>query len=167
MRRNQLEYINQKIMEFSPLLRQLNRWRLLSDKIVFTNGCFDILHRGHIEYLASAADFGNRLIIGLNSDSSVKKLKGQDRPVNTQADRALALASLHFVDAVVVFEAETPLELIKAIKPQILVKGGDYTLYTVVGTKEVESYGGKLEIIPFTKGYSTTGLLNKLKNSGC
>jgi len=163
MRRNQLEYIRHKITGLSELGLRLSRWKLLDEKIVFTNGCFDILHRGHLEYMATASDLGSRLIIGLNSDASVKKLKGPERPLNNENDRALALASLHFVDAVVIFDEDTPLELIKALKPDVLAKGGDYTPETVVGASEVKLSGGRVEIIPFTTGYSTTSLLKKIR----
>jgi rfaE bifunctional protein nucleotidyltransferase chain/domain len=165
MRESQLDYIHHKLVNLHELMLLVNRWKFKNEKIVFTNGCFDLIHRGHIEYLASAADLGTKLIIGLNSDNSIQKLKGPNRPVNTQADRALSLGALRFVDALVIFEEETPLELINAIQPDILIKGGDYSIDTIVGAPEVLSRGGRVEIIPFTSGYSTTKLIEQLKKS--
>jgi rfaE bifunctional protein nucleotidyltransferase chain/domain len=165
MRESQLDYIHHKLVDLHELMLLVNRWKFKNEKIVFTNGCFDLIHRGHIEYLASAADLGTKLIIGLNSDNSIQKLKGPNRPVNTQADRALSLGALRFVDALVIFEEETPLELINEIQPDILIKGGDYSLDTIVGAPEVLSRGGRVEIIPFTSGYSTTKLIEQLKKS--
>jgi D-beta-D-heptose 7-phosphate kinase/D-beta-D-heptose 1-phosphate adenosyltransferase len=133
-------------------------------KIVFTNGCFDILHIGHIRYLQEAAKLGDILVLGLNSDASVKRLKGSDRPVNDELDRAELLCALSCVDYVVIFEEDTPLELIKKIKPDVLVKGGDYKNEYVVGTKEVEANGGKLVLIPFVEGKSTTNIIEKIKH---
>lgn len=133
-------------------------------KIVFTNGCFDILHVGHIRYLQEAAKLGDVLIIGLNSDASVKRLKGSERPINNEAERAEMLSALGFVDYIAVFDEDTPQELIKVIQPDILVKGGDYSPNEVVGKKEVEERGGKLVLIPFVEGKSTTGIIEKIKN---
>lgn len=133
-------------------------------KIVFTNGCFDILHIGHIRYLQEAAKLGDILVVGLNSDASVKRLKGPERPINNENDRAEMLGALGFVDYVCIFEEDTPLELIKAIKPDVLVKGGDYKPDEVVGKKEVEAEGGKLVLIPFVEGKSTTGIIERIKN---
>ena len=132
-------------------------------KIVFTNGCFDILHIGHVRYLQEAAKLGDILVLGLNSDASVKRLKGPERPVNHEADRAELLCALGCIDYVVIFEEDTPLELIKKIQPDVLVKGGDYSNEYVVGTKEVEARGGKLVLIPFIEGKSTTSIIEKIK----
>lgn len=132
--------------------------------VVFTNGCFDIIHAGHIDYLSKARNLGDVLVVGLNSDESVRRLKGPQRPINDVDARSKVLASLFFVDYIIVFEEDTPLYLIKSVKPDILVKGGDYTRDTVVGADFVESYGGKVVILPFLKGYSTTSILNK---NGC
>lgn len=152
-------------MSQEELAAQIIRWRLNSKTIAFTNGVFDILHEGHIAVLAKAASFADILIVGINSDASVKKLKGESRPVNEQQSRALLLAALIMVDAVVIFEGETPLELIEKIKPDVLVKGGDYTIDTIVGSKEVFANGGRVEIIPLEEGFSTTGIIKKiLKN---
>ncbi|MGN0351047.1 MAG: D-glycero-beta-D-manno-heptose 1-phosphate adenylyltransferase [Roseburia sp.] len=133
-------------------------------KIVFTNGCFDILHVGHIRYLQEAAKLGGILVVGLNSDASVKRLKGPERPINSELERAEMLCALGFVDYVVIFEEDTPLELIKKIQPDVLVKGGDYTNEYVVGTSEVEGRGGKLVLIPFVEGKSTTNIIERIKH---
>ena len=133
-------------------------------KIVFTNGCFDILHVGHVRYLQEAARLGDVLIIGLNSDASVKRLKGPERPINNEVERAEMLGALGFVDYVAIFDEDTPLDLIKTIKPDVLVKGGDYAPDEVVGKKEVEERGGKLVLIPFVEGKSTTNIIEKIKN---
>lgn len=145
------------------LERECNVWRATQKKIVFTNGCFDILHHGHLDLLAKAADFGNVLIVGLNTDKSVQKLKGPERPVTNELDRVFQLASLLCVDAVTLFDEDTPEELIKLIKPDVLVKGGDYTIDKIVGAEFVQSYGGAVEIIPFVAGYSTTSLIDRIK----
>ncbi len=154
----------EKIITIEQLPAQLIRWRLLSKTISFTNGVFDILHEGHIKILTQAASFADILIVGVNADASVKRLKGNNRPENNQDSRALLLAALLMVDAVVIFEEDTPLELIKMIKPDVLVKGGDYTLETIVGAKEVIATNGKVEIIPLEAGFSTTATIEKLKN---
>ena len=158
-----LEAIKSKISDEKDLQKKLLVWRMLGDKIVFTNGCFDILHRGHLEYLAEAAALGNRLVIGLNSDESVQRLKGPGRPVNTIYDRAMALAALGFTDAIIVFSEDTPLQLIKLLRPDVLVKGGDYTSEEIVGALEMEASGGEVAIISFVDGYSTTTFLDRLR----
>jgi len=160
---NTLEHIQSKIMNADELANQLKEWRLSGKKIVFTNGCFDVLHRGHIEYLAKAADMGDILIIGLNTDRSVKRLKGESRPVNDQHARALLLAALSFVDAVTLFDEDTPYNLIKTVMPDLLVKGGDYKIENIVGHDIVEANGGKVVTIPLTEGYSTTKTIGKLR----
>ena len=131
----------------------------------FTNGCFDILHQGHLYSLAETAKEADFLIVGLNSDASVKRLKGADRPINNTHDRALILANLLLVDMVVIFEEDTPLELISSLLPDVLVKGGDYTIETIVGAKEVIANGGKVIINPIIEGFSTTNTIEKIKNS--
>ncbi len=133
-------------------------------KVVFTNGCFDILHLGHIDYLEKARSLGDKLVVGLNSDASVSALKGPDRPVNKEYARARMLASLEFVDAVCVFGEDTPKELIENIGPNVLVKGGDYTIDTIVGADFVMKNGGEVKTIDLVDGYSTTGIIEKLKN---
>lgn len=147
----------------SDLAKQVETWKIYNEKVVFTNGCFDLLHMGHIDYLCKAADLGDRLVIGVNTDSSVSMLKGPNRPVIHEATRLTKLAALAFVDAVILFDEETPLELIKNIKPQVLAKGGDYTLETIVGSKEVLNNGGSVEVIPFLEGHSSTAIIEKIK----
>lgn len=137
---------------------KVNTWKSQGETVVFTNGCFDILHKGHITYLQQAAALGEHLIIGLNADESVKKLKGEGRPVNSELDRAFMLNSLRCVDEVVIFNEETPLELLKCLEPDILVKGGDYSVEDVIG----KEYAGEVRILPFVKGYSTTQIINKI-----
>jgi rfaE bifunctional protein nucleotidyltransferase chain/domain len=157
------KHIQQKILDAHHLEQELMRWRKFDRKIAFTNGCFDILHAGHIHSLSQAASFADVLIVGLNSDASTRGLKGENRPVNNEQNRALLLASLVMVDAVVLFDEETPLRLITSILPDVLVKGGDYTLDRIVGAKEVMEHGGKVEIIPFVEGLSTTSILQKIE----
>lgn len=157
--------IPSKILTLPELKRKLAQWRLLGKTVVFTNGCFDILHAGHIASLTEAAKYGDLLIIGLNSDSSIKGLKGTNRPVNDEHSRALLLASLAMTDAVVLFSDPTPRELIVEIKPDVLVKGGDYKVEDIAGAAEVLGWGGKVIINPIVEGYSTTSLINKIQNS--
>lgn len=153
--------IESKIYSLDALAKRIEFWRLLGDRIVFTNGCFDILHQGHVHLLAGCAAMGDRLIIGLNSDTSVKRLKGEKRPVNQQDSRAIVLASNLFTDAIVVFEEDTPENLIHTIKPDVLVKGGDWQKDNIVGASFVESYGGIVTTIPYLNGFSTTGILER------
>ena len=141
----------------------LSLWRFKDDKIVFTNGCFDILHKGHIEYLAKAASLGTKLVIGLNTDASVKRLKGDSRPVNDENARALLLASLVFVDKVILFDTDTPRDLIDFVQPDVLVKGGDYKPEEIVGYDRVKAKGGEIVTLDFVEGYSTTSLIEKMK----
>jgi len=158
--------LNQRIFTTEEIKQEVIRMRLKSKTIAFTNGVFDILHEGHIAVLSEAASFADVLIVGVNSDASVKKLKGESRPVNNENSRALIIASLIMVDAVVIFNEETPLELIKIIKPDVLIKGGDYTIETMVGSKEVLNNGGRIEIIPIKEGFSTTGIIQKIGANG-
>ena len=157
--------IPDKIFTLNELNHQLNRWRLLNKKIVFTNGVFDILHEGHIASLGEAATYGHILIVGLNADASVKRLKGESRPVNNEGSRILLMASLVMVDAVILFEEDTPLNLISFILPDVLVKGGDYTIDEIVGAKEVLANGGEVKIVPILEGFSTTGIIEKMKSN--
>jgi len=150
-----------EVQLFVPIL---NRWKQAGETVVFTNGCFDLVHRGHIDSLAKAADLGNRLIVGLNSDASVKLLKGENRPLVDQQSRAILLASLLMVDAVVLFDEETPYELIRSIVPDILVKGAEYQLEEIVGFDIVLAAGGRVERIELTEGFSTTDLIQKIKD---
>ncbi len=158
------EFIQSKLFTLPELIQQDNRWKFLGKTTVFTNGCFDILHQGHIYSLSQAAKEADVLIIGVNSDASVKKLKGENRPVNDQTSRALLLASLLMVDAVVIFNEDTPLELISALLPDVLVKGGDYILEQIVGAKEVMANGGRVVINPIVDGFSTTNIITKMRN---
>tara|TARA_X000000368_G_scaffold356010_1_gene297899 strand:- start:360 stop:824 length:465 start_codon:yes stop_codon:yes gene_type:complete len=141
----------------------LNSLRVDGKKIVFTNGCFDIIHVGHIRYLSKAKELGDILIVGLNSDESVKKLKGDNRPINSFEDRAILLSSLRFVDSVIMFKEQTPDNLIKQIVPDILVKGGDYKLEDIVGYQTVIENGGQVKTLSFYDGYSSSNYINKIK----
>jgi rfaE bifunctional protein nucleotidyltransferase chain/domain len=156
------QIIPQKIFDLSGLQHQLSRWRLLGKTVAFTNGCFDIVHQGHIASLSDAAREADFLIVGLNSDASTCRLKGENRPINNQHARATVMAALLMVDAVILFEEDTPLNLINAIRPDVLVKGGDYTLEQIVGAKEVIEAGGRVVINPIVPGFSTTGIIEKI-----
>jgi rfaE bifunctional protein nucleotidyltransferase chain/domain len=156
------QIIPHKIYDLSGLQHQIRRWRLLGKTVAFTNGCFDILHQGHIASLSDAAREADYLVVGVNSDASTRRLKGEQRPINDEQARATLLAALLMVDAVIIFEEDTPLELIKAVEPEVLVKGGDYTLEQIVGAKEVIESGGRVVINPIVAGYSTTGLIEKI-----
>ncbi len=155
---------DKRIMDLVSVQRLCNIWRMKGDRIVFTNGCFDILHRGHVEYLQEAAAMGDRLVIGLNSDSSVKRQnKGPERPLNDELSRAKVLAALRLVDAVVVFDQDTPLELIQAVGPDVLVKGGDWTEDRIVGADLVKARGGEVRSLKLVEGFSTTALVEKIR----
>jgi rfaE bifunctional protein nucleotidyltransferase chain/domain len=160
-----LKKINSKIFSLNSLKKQVAIWGKDNQKIVFTNGCFDIIHRGHIEVLASTADLGDKLIVGLNSDSSIKNLKGRGRPIIDEASRAIALASLIFVDAVILFSEENPINLIITLKPDVLAKGGDYKIKNIIGHREVLKNGGEVILVPFVNGFSSTNIINKIKES--
>lgn len=160
-----LTLIENKILTLDKLFPLLSIWKFQDKKTVFTNGCFDLLHRGHIDYLAKASDLGHKLIIGLNSDSSTSSIKGPHRPITDQTSRAQLLASFFFVDAVVLFNEETPYELIKAIKPDVLVKGADYTIDKIVGADLVIANGGEVKTIDYIAGYSTSAIEQKIRNS--
>jgi|SRR5450432_1190479 rfaE bifunctional protein nucleotidyltransferase chain/domain len=158
------QFIQHKIFSSKEIIFQVNRWKLISKTISFTNGCFDILHPGHISSLSDAAREADFLIVGLNSDASANRLKGPGRPVMDEQSRALMLASLVMVDAVVIFEEDTPLELIELVQPDVLVKGGDYTIEQIVGAKEVIAAGGKVVINPIVPGFSTSGIIGKIQS---
>lgn len=155
--------VNRKIYDIKELTHRLAQWRIKSDRIVFTNGCFDILHVGHVHTLREALKLGDKLIVGLNSDASVSRLKGKERPVVNQQDRSEMLAAFEMVDAVVIFEEDTPAQLIQAIKPDVLCKGGDWTIDKIVGGDFVQSYGGQVVSIPFIPGNSSSILIDKIK----
>lgn len=156
------DIIEKKIFTLPDLVRRIAQWRFIGKTVAFTNGVFDIMHRGHIYSLSQAAGEADFLVVGLNSDASTKRLKGDTRPVNDEQARSIVMASLLMVDAVVIFEEDTPLELIKAVMPDVLVKGGDYTEEQIVGAKEVKANGGRVVINPIVEGYSTTGLIGKI-----
>jgi rfaE bifunctional protein nucleotidyltransferase chain/domain len=152
-----------KISTLPQLTDNIADWKSVGKKVVFTNGVFDLLHLGHITYLAKAAELGDKLIIGLNTDASVKRLKGESRPVNDQNNRAALLAALFFVDAVILFEEDTPRELITLLMPDVLIKGADYTVENIAGAKEVLANGGEVITISLVDGYSSTAIINKIK----
>ena len=153
-----------KICSRRSLSRCARRLRRSGKRIVFTNGCFDILHAGHIHYLEQAKRLGDILVVGLNSDRSVRKLKGRGRPVSPEKDRARVLAALSCVDCVSIFGEETPLHLIKIVRPHILVKGADWSVPSIAGGREVKNWGGKVKLIPLLQGRSTSGILKKIKS---
>lgn len=159
-----LKKINTKFFSLEDLIVQTDRWKKNGEKIVFTNGCFDIMHRGHIEMLSHASMLGNKLIVGLNSDSSIRNLKGESRPILDEESRGILLAALAFIDAVILFSEETPLNIISSLKPDILVKGGDYQTNEIVGHKVVQENGGEVVLIPFINGFSTSSIIDKIKN---
>ena len=152
-----------KIYTLENLQKQVKNWQSEGNRIVFTNGCFDIVHLGHIDYLEKARNLGDKLVLGLNTDDSVKRLKGENRPVVNEYARSRMMAAFEFVDVVVLFDEPTPQELIEAVKPNILVKGDDYTVETIVGADFVIAEGGEVKTIPLVKGYSTTSLIEKIK----
>jgi rfaE bifunctional protein nucleotidyltransferase chain/domain len=157
--------IKSKIMMKEEVSGLMDVWKYMGLKTVFTNGCFDIIHYGHIDYLARAASLGGKLVIGLNTDASVSKLKGPNRPVQDEKSRALILAALQFVDAVILFDEETPKELISFLIPDILVKGSDYSIDQIVGADVVLNNGGRVETMDFVPGYSTSKIIEKIKTT--
>lgn len=154
-----------KIKTREEAIAEVAQWQAGQQKVVFTNGCFDIVHLGHIDYLEKARALGHKLVLGLNTDASVSRLKGPLRPVVNEYARARLMAALSFVDTVILFDEPTPKELIEALKPDILVKGDDYSVETIVGADFVLSEGGSVKTVPLVKGYSTTSLIEKIKNS--
>ncbi|MEP2670970.1 MAG: D-glycero-beta-D-manno-heptose 1-phosphate adenylyltransferase [Cyclobacteriaceae bacterium] len=154
-----------KIKSLAQAKAQVEEWRNQGLKVVFTNGCFDILHLGHVDYLEKAAGLGDRLVIGLNTDDSVSRFKGPERPIQDQNSRARILSSLQFVDMVVLFDEDTPLELISSLIPDVLVKGSDYLAENIVGAEVVKKNGGEVKTIDFVSGYSTSRIIEKIKKS--
>ena len=154
------------ILEEKNLQVWLQDFRQTKDKLVFTNGCFDILHAGHVDYLQMARQLGNGLLVGLNNDESVRKLKGDSRPIVDEKARAMVLAALEAVDAVVLFKEETPGRLIDQVQPDVLVKGGDYLAEKIVGYQTVTAKGGRVKVLPFLEGHSTTNIIKKIKEQG-
>ena len=159
-----LNKLKAKIFNIKDLSQIIKKWRLNGDKIIFTNGCFDLIHLGHLEILARSADLGDRLIVGINSDESIKKLKGNSRPIIEEDSRAKQLAAIEFIDAVILFNEDTPFDLINILKPDVLTKGGDYKKNDIVGNQLINKDQGEVVIIPLTQGYSTTSILEKIKN---
>ena len=153
-------FTDYKIIAISEIAGQVRKWRKEGRSLVFTNGCFDLLHAGHIRYLQTAAAFADTLILGLNSDSSVRKLKGLNRPIMSQGDRALLLSAIEAIDCIVIFDEETPARLIETVLPDVLVKGGDYIAEDIVGYKTVTENGGRVEVVNYIEGKSTTGIIN-------
>jgi len=160
---DKFEHLKSKILTKEELKPLLNTVKFKGKRIVFSNGCFDILHRGHIEYLSKAASLGDCMVIGLNTDASVRRLKGENRPVQDEVSRSHVMASLHFVDYVVLFDEDTPYELIKYVMPDMLVKGSDYSEDNIVGADIVKENGGKVETIDLVDGYSTTSIIERSK----
>jgi len=163
MSRNIEQTLLDKISDLPSLKSKVDHWKIEGKKVVFTNGVFDLVHIGHITYLSKAAELGDKLVIGLNADSSVKRIKGDSRPINSQDSRAALLASFFFVDAVVVFEEDTPLNLISTLMPDVLIKGADYSIDNIVGAKEVLANGGEVKTITFVEGYSSTSIIQKIR----
>lgn len=159
-----LKHIPAKIVDWEQIKPLLCRWKFKSHRIVFTNGCFDILHYGHLYYLMEAKALGTKLIVGMNSEASVKRLKGAHRPIQDEMTRQHMLAALQFVDAVIIFEQDTPYELIKLVQPDILVKGGDWAADQIVGSDLVLAKGGEVKSLPFIEGYSTTKIEEKIRS---
>ena len=155
-------FTDHKIISLEEIGNRVRSWRNESRKLVFTNGCFDILHSGHVRYLQTAAGFGDILLLGLNADSSVRKLKGPHRPIMAQADRAYLLSAIEAIDCIVIFDEETPAKLIKIVVPDVIVKGGDYLPDDVVGYDTVKENGGCVKIVPYVEGKSTTGIVNSI-----
>ena len=153
-----------KILNLEESLRRIASWRVHNYSIVFTNGCFDLLHLGHLDYLEKASRLGDKLVIGLNADVSVKMLKGENRPIHDQETRSQMLEAMEFVDMVVIFDEETPQALVEAVSPDVMVKGGDYQVSEIAGADFVLANGGKVEIIPFLEGHSSTGVIERIRS---
>ncbi len=160
-----MEKTERKVVNWEELSQLLHRWRLLGDRIVFTNGCFDLLHSGHLKVLHEAEARGERLVVGLNADVSVKGLKGEGRPIKPEIERALCLATMWMLDAVILFEEETPLKLIQKIQPDVLVKGGDYAENEIVGAEVVREKGGEITLVDLVPERSTTAWIERMKNT--
>lgn len=156
--------VNKICGDIDAAKKLVSGWQAEGNKVVFTNGVFDLLHIGHITYLAKAAEAGDKLILGLNSDSSVKRIKGESRPINDQNSRAALLAAMFFIDAIIIFGEDTPLDLISTLLPDILIKGADYSVENIVGAKEVIANGGEVKTITFVDGYSSTSIINRIKD---
>jgi rfaE bifunctional protein nucleotidyltransferase chain/domain len=162
-KKSTLEHLQAKILDWEAARDQVRKWQDQGLEVVFTNGCFDLLHYGHLQYLAEASDLGDRLVIGLNSRESVSRLKGAHRPIHDDQTRLFQLAALSFVDAIVIFEQDTPAKLIASLVPDLLVKGGDYQVKEIVGSETVLDHGGQVRSLEFVPGYSTTRIEEKIK----
>lgn len=161
---SQLQQIRQKVCSWEEARRRIAQLQDWGKEVVFTNGCFDLLHYGHIHYLSQARDLGDALVIGMNSADSVRRLKGAHRPINDEQTRIMLLAALEMVDILIIFEQDTPLELIQTLRPDVLVKGGDYSIETIVGAKEVLEWGGSVQTLAFVDNYSTTAIETKIRS---
>ena len=159
-----LAIIRSKIFNREDFQPKRHVWRFRKQKVVFTNGCFDLLHPGHIHYLAKAADYGDHLVVGINSDRSVQRIKGANRPVKDETTRSTILAALHFVDAVLIFDEDTPYELIRFVEPDVLVKGGDYHENDIVGADFVRKNGGEISVIDLLEGHSSSDIMHKVRS---
>ena len=157
-----IQNFKSKIVSINDAPKVVMQWQQDGDQVVFTNGCFDIVHRGHVEYLAKAAEKGDRLVLGLNTDASVQRIKGPTRPIVDEDSRAIVLAALEFIDLIVFFNEDTPYELIKVVQPDVLVKGADYKVEDIVGYDVVMNRGGKVETITFVDGFSTSNIVDKI-----
>ncbi|MBB3699120.1 D-glycero-beta-D-manno-heptose 1-phosphate adenylyltransferase [Flammeovirga yaeyamensis] len=155
-----------KIVSLEEAVRIRKEWKAAGEKVVFTNGCFDIVHLGHVDYLEQARLKGSKMILGLNTDASVKRLKGEERPINNEYARARLLAAFEFIDMVILFGDDTPLDLISTLLPDVLVKGADYTIDNIVGAKEVMENGGSVETITLVEGFSTSSIIEKIRQHG-
>lgn len=154
--------LHEKIVDWQKAASLVREWHKNGEKLVFTNGCFDLLHKGHVDYLYRASMLGDRMIIGVNTDQSVSRIKGPARPIQDQSSRALLLAGFFFVDAIILFDEDTPLELIRTLKPDVLVKGKDYQAADIVGADLVLQNGGRVETLDFIEGYSTSAIIRKI-----
>jgi D-glycero-beta-D-manno-heptose 1-phosphate adenylyltransferase len=163
---NPTDLMQKKCIPQHLIASKISEWKQKGEVIVFTNGCFDVIHRGHIDYLSKARMLGSRLVIGINSDASVRRIKGANRPLQDETSRALILASMFFVDAVVLFDDDTPYELIRTVKPDVLVKGSDYRAEEIVGYDIVTAWGGRVETLDYLEGYSTTAIEQRIRNNG-
>ena len=160
-----LNNLKNKFFSLKELMLQCQNWKDNNNKIVFTNGCFDLVHKGHVEVLAKTSDLGDKLIIGLNSDKSISNIKGPSRPIIEENSRKLLLASFSFIDAIILFDEETPYNLINTLKPDVLAKGGDYKIKDIVGSDIVKKYGGNVITIPLTPNFSSSNIIDRIKNS--
>ncbi|MES2829972.1 MAG: D-glycero-beta-D-manno-heptose 1-phosphate adenylyltransferase [Bacteroidota bacterium] len=165
MKRNLTDAFLNKIVSSHEIASLQDSWKKEGKKIVFTNGCFDIVHPGHLSYLSEAAGYGDVLVVGLNTDRSVKALKGEKRPINNQLSRTQLLAAMFFIDAVVLFDEDTPEKLINLVQPDVLIKGGDYKVEDIIGAKQVLERGGEVKVLDFLPGYSSTSIIEKIKES--